>query len=110
VFCPVNSDVWMLPQNFPDETYINAKGKFYFFLKIKNFVCRTVFLQLYQYEVYEKEHAIQPAYWVGYIRHNVIQRRVYNQQKQFIEDQYVTENHAIMMYEPFLFCKNENSE
>ncbi|EEL33920.1 Vancomycin B-type resistance protein vanW [Bacillus cereus Rock3-28] len=40
----------------------------------------------------------------------MIQRRVYNQQKQFIEDQYVTENHAIMMYEPFLVCKNENSE
>ena len=65
--------------------------------------------QLYQYEVYEKEHSIQPAYWGGYIRHNVIQRKVYNQQKQLIEDQYVTENHAIMMYEPLLACNNENS-
>ena len=24
---------------------------------------RTVYPQLYQYEVYEKEHSIQPAYW-----------------------------------------------
>ncbi len=66
--------------------------------------------QLYQYEVYEKEHSIQSAYWGGYIRHNVIQRKVYTQQKQFIEDQYVTENHAIMMYEPLLAYNNEEGE
>lgn len=71
---------------------------------------RVAYPQLYQYEVYEKEHSIQSAYWGGYIRHNVIQRRVYNQQKQFIEDQYVTENHAIMMYEPLLAYNNEESE
>lgn len=40
----------------------------------------------------------------------MIQRKVYNQQKQLIEDRYVTENHAIMMYEPLLACNNENSE
>ncbi|MGH1019686.1 VanW family protein [Bacillus mycoides] len=70
---------------------------------------RTAYPQLYQYEVYEKEHSIQSAYWGGYIRHNVIQRRVYSQQKQFVEDQYVTENHAIMMYEPLLAYNNEES-
>ncbi|WP_459501214.1 VanW family protein [Bacillus sp. C1] len=63
---------------------------------------RTAYPQLYQYEVYEKEHAIKPAYWGSYIRRNVIHRKVFNQQKQFVEDQYVTENHAIMMYEPLL--------
>jgi vancomycin resistance protein VanW len=71
---------------------------------------RVTHPQLYQYEVYEKEHSIQSAYWGGYIRHNVIQRSVYNQQKQFIEDQYVTENHAIMMYEPLLAYNNEEGE
>ncbi|KEK24175.1 VanW family protein [Bacillus gaemokensis] len=68
---------------------------------------RTAHPQLYQYEVYEKEHAIESAYWGDYIRHNVIHRKVYNQQKQFVEDQYVTENHAIMMYEPLLAYNSE---
>ncbi|WP_179865815.1 VanW family protein, partial [Bacillus pseudomycoides] len=45
---------------------------------------RTAYPQLYQYEVYEKEHAIKPAYWGGYIRCNVIHRRAFNQQKQFV--------------------------
>ncbi|MBY0122219.1 VanW family protein [Bacillus sp. S/N-304-OC-R1] len=57
---------------------------------------------LYRYEVYEKNHAITPAYWGGYLRHNEIYRRVYNRQNQLVSDDYVTENHAIMMYEPLL--------
>ncbi|PEP50275.1 MULTISPECIES: VanW family protein [Bacillus] len=71
---------------------------------------RTAYPQLYQYEVYEKEHAIKPAYWGGYIRCNVIHRRAFNQQKQFVEDQYVTGNHAIMMYEPLLAYSSGKSE
>ncbi len=71
---------------------------------------RTDYPQLYQYEVYEKKHSIQSAYWGGYIRHNFIQRRIYSQQKQFVENQYVTENHAIMMYEPLLACNSEKSQ
>jgi vancomycin resistance protein VanW len=54
------------------------------------------------YQVYEKEHWITPAYWGGYLRHNLIHRKVFNRQKQQIDDEYVTENHAIMMYEPLL--------
>jgi vancomycin resistance protein VanW len=54
------------------------------------------------YKVYEKEHSITPAYWGGYLRHNVIHRKVYNNLKKEVDDQYVTENHAIMMYEPLL--------
>lgn len=61
---------------------------------------------LQSYEVYEKEHWITPAYWGGYLRHNLIHRKVFNRQKQQIDDEYVTENHAIMMYEPLL----ENSQ
>ena len=57
---------------------------------------------LYQYKVYEKEHSITPAYWGGYLRHNLIHRKVINLKGEEIDDQYVTENHAIMMYEPLL--------
>lgn len=57
---------------------------------------------LHQYKVYEKEHSITPAYWGGYLRHNLIHRKVINLKGEEVDDQYVTENHAIMMYEPLL--------
>lgn len=65
---------------------------------------------LYSYEVYEKHHAITPAYWGGYLRHNEIFRKVFNRQNQQIDDEYITENHAIMMYEPLLEIKREYKE
>lgn len=54
------------------------------------------------YEVYEREHTITTSFWGAYLRHNTIYRRVYNRNHQLIDDQFVTENHAIMMYEPLL--------
>jgi vancomycin resistance protein VanW len=66
---------------------------------------RTEQVPLQSYQVYEKEHWITPAYWGGYLRHNLIHRKVFNRQKQQIDDEYVTENHAIMMYEPLLESK-----
>ncbi|MGE8206446.1 VanW family protein [Heyndrickxia sp. NPDC080065] len=64
--------------------------------------------KLYSYLVYEKEHFITPAFWGGYVRHNKIYRKVFNNSKQLINDEFVTENHAIMMYEPLLETKEEN--
>jgi vancomycin resistance protein VanW len=54
------------------------------------------------YEIYEKDHKITQEYWGGYLRHNLIYRRIFNEKKELIDDQYVTENHALMMYQPFL--------
>jgi vancomycin resistance protein VanW len=54
------------------------------------------------YEVYEKEHWITREFWGGYVRHNHIFRRAYNLEHELVDDQFVTENHAIMMYEPML--------
>lgn len=54
------------------------------------------------YEIYEKEHHIEHEYWGGYTRNNVIHRKVYSCDGVFLKDEYVTENHAIMMYEPLL--------
>lgn len=54
------------------------------------------------YEVYEKEHRITQEYWGGYIRNNKIYRKVYNLENELIDDEFITENHAIMMYEPLL--------
>ncbi|NLP13472.1 MAG: VanW family protein [Clostridium sp.] len=54
------------------------------------------------YEVYEKNHAITHEYWGGYIRHNQIYRKAYNRDKELLCDEFITENHALMMYEPLL--------
>jgi vancomycin resistance protein VanW len=54
------------------------------------------------YKVYEKEHWINHEYWGGYVRHNVLCRRIYDDRMQLLKDEYITENHAIMMYQPFL--------
>lgn len=55
----------------------------------------------YQYEVYESEHFITQEWWGGYLRHNVIRRKVFKLDAQ-VDDELITENHAIMMYEPML--------
>ncbi|WP_176573611.1 VanW family protein [Neobacillus novalis] len=54
------------------------------------------------YEVYEKEHLMTQEYWGGYARHNKSHRKVYNLNQELFADEYITENNAIMMYEPFL--------
>ncbi|WP_102262631.1 VanW family protein [Mesobacillus jeotgali] len=59
------------------------------------------------YQVYEREHLITREYWGGYVRHNTIHRKVFNKEKIQIDDEFVTENHAIMMYEPLLEQQTE---
>ncbi|KGX90346.1 VanW family protein [Pontibacillus marinus] len=63
---------------------------------------RSTHAPLTSYQVYEKEHAITHEHWGAYVRHNKIHRRVYNYQQEEIDDEYVTENHALMMYDPLL--------
>lgn len=63
---------------------------------------RTTSSQGYRYEVYEKEHWITHEFWGGYVRHNIICRRIFSNEGILLEDEYLTENHGIMMYQPFL--------
>ncbi len=56
----------------------------------------------YKYEIIEKKHMFQSEYWGGFSRHNELYRRKYTMDGVFIEEEYVTENHALMMYAPFL--------
>lgn len=63
---------------------------------------RAVVPSTRSYKVYEKDHWITSTHWGGYIRHNRIFRKVYNLENALIDDEFVTENHAIMMYEPLL--------
>lgn len=57
---------------------------------------------LHTYEVIEKNHEMKSELFGGFSRHNEIYRLVYNSQNRLIREEYVTENHALMMYSPFL--------
>jgi vancomycin resistance protein VanW len=56
----------------------------------------------YRYEIIEKNHQFQGEYWGGFSRHNEIYRKQYTISGDFINEEYITENNAIMMYTPFL--------
>ncbi|MGE3802441.1 MAG: VanW family protein [Candidatus Kapaibacterium sp.] len=56
----------------------------------------------YDYEIFETDHAFRHQWWGGYTRHNRIWRRVTERETGEERVELVTENHAIMMYEPML--------
>lgn len=61
------------------------------------------YTSLNRYEVYEAEHAIKHEYWGGYTRHNRLNRKVFEKNSgKEMSDDLITENHAIMMYDPLL--------
>lgn len=57
---------------------------------------------VYKYEVIEKSHQFKSEYWGGFSRHNELYRKRYAMTGEFIDEEYITENHALMMYSPFL--------
>lgn len=65
---------------------------------------------LYRYQVYEREHRITQEAWGGYARHNVIGRKVFSRDGELLDDEWITENHALMMYSPLLAQNAENTE
>lgn len=54
------------------------------------------------YEICEREHRMTQEHWGGYMRHNMLYRKVFNLAGEQIDEEYITENHALMMYQPFL--------
>lgn len=54
------------------------------------------------YEIVERDIRIDQASWDGYIRHNALYRDVYDLQGNFLEEQFLFTNDAIMMYSPLL--------
>lgn len=55
-----------------------------------------------RYEIVEKDHAIQPSLWGGYERKNRLYRNVYSIDGEWQHEEWVTDNHALLMYEPLL--------
>lgn len=55
------------------------------------------------YNVFESDHAINHEFWGGYTRHNRLKRKVTDaSSKKELREELITENHAIMMYEPLI--------
>ena len=61
----------------------------------------------YTYEVYEKDHIMRRELWGGYSRHNLIYRRKLDPAGAVVADEFVVENHAVMMYQPFITARAE---
>lgn len=55
-----------------------------------------------KYEVFETDHKFEHQWWGGYTRHNKIWKRITNLIDNTITEELVTENNAIMMYNPIL--------
>ncbi len=55
-----------------------------------------------RYEVYEGEHRFTQRGPGVYLRHNVLCRREFDALENLVTDALVAENHALLMYQPFL--------
>ncbi len=55
-----------------------------------------------RYEVYEGEHRFTQRGPRAYLRHNVLCRREFDTWGNLVTDAMVAENHALLMYQPFL--------
>ena len=56
----------------------------------------------FRYEAVEREAEMRGEYWGGYTRHNRLVRQVFSREGELLWEEQVAENHAIMMYSPFL--------
>jgi vancomycin resistance protein VanW len=63
----------------------------------------------YSYQIYEAYHEITSDLWGRYLRHNRLHRRVFDANMMQIGDEFITENHALMMYEPLLTTSLKSS-
>ncbi|WP_459998950.1 VanW family protein [Paradesulfitobacterium aromaticivorans] len=66
----------------------------------------------FKYKIYESEHLINQEWWGGYMRHNVIRRKVLDHNYNEIADDFVTENHAIndkLSIFRLFYCMNEHN-
>lgn len=61
----------------------------------------------YRYEIVEKNHLFKSEYWGGFSRHNEIYRKRLTMEGDLLEEEYIAENHALMMYPPFLASNGE---
>ena len=54
------------------------------------------------YRIFETDHKFELQWWGGYTRHNKIWREITPKEEGEVKTELVTENHAVMMYNPLL--------
>lgn len=64
----------------------------------------------FRYEVVEKDHSIRSEFWGGYTRHNALWRNVYDTEGNFLREEFITENDALMLYSPLLSDNSSHEE
>ncbi len=58
---------------------------------------------IHRFRVEERNHAMRHEWWGGYSRHNELWRTRHDAASGAdIAEEFITENHAVMMYQPFL--------
>ncbi len=57
---------------------------------------------IYKYLVVERNHKMVGEWFGGYSRHNELYKQTFDLNNNFICEKLVAENHAMMMYEPFI--------
>lgn len=55
-----------------------------------------------RYEIVERNHRMDRGPWGGYVRHNELYRRTFDLEGTLLDDSFLLENDALMMYEPLL--------
>ena len=64
---------------------------------------------LVEYEIVESDHNFRLEWWGGYVRHNSIHRIITDRRTGESRKEFVTENDALMMYEPLLAASSTGS-
>ena len=54
------------------------------------------------FNIYESYHEIKHTSWGRYVRNNEVRRKIFDLNGNIIDDQYLFENNALMMYDPLL--------
>ncbi|HQG57886.1 MAG TPA: VanW family protein [Candidatus Dojkabacteria bacterium] len=63
----------------------------------------------FKYKVFEKDHEFKKEWFGGYSRNNKIFRSVIDKKTDFeIREEFITENHALMMYNPLIEYKDQS--
>lgn len=55
-----------------------------------------------KFEIFHTDHFFRHQWWGGYTRHNKIWKKITNLSENKSIDELVTENNAIMMYNPLI--------
>jgi vancomycin resistance protein VanW len=63
----------------------------------------------FQYEICERNHEMKGEYWGGFSRHNELYRRIFDREGNFLREEFIISNSAMMMYSPFLAAPEDHS-